>query len=195
MLVEDAAMNDEAGTSSYSSTGGIESADSFNQWYRDVLGVNLSRRVPLKLMRQPDGSYVFDDTQDPRYVKRGGFFPIDDQLLGNPGGGPDHNYHFTMEMHTRFTYDADGDQFFRFVGDDDVWVYIDGKLAIDLGGVYDANEQFVDLRRMGLEDGETYTLDFFFAERHRTESNFRIETNLELESAGPRLPAITMPFD
>ncbi|MBT4523332.1 MAG: fibro-slime family protein, partial [Phycisphaerae bacterium] len=34
-----------------------------------------------------------------------------------------------------------------------------------------------------LEDGESYTLDFFFAERHRTQSNFRFQTNLLLEDA------------
>ena len=38
---------------------------------------------------------------------------------------------------------------------------------------------------LGLEDGETYDLDFFFAERHRTQSNFRIVTNLPLESVPP----------
>jgi hypothetical protein len=48
---------------------------------------------------------------------------------------------------------------------------------------------------MGLEDGESYTLDFFFAERHRTQSNFRIATNLLLETAGPVLPTMTMAFD
>jgi hypothetical protein len=35
-----------------------------------------------------------------------------------------------------------------------------------------------------LSDGETYPIDFFFAERHRTQSNFRIETTLEMENEG-----------
>ena len=64
---------------------------------------------------------------------------------------------------------------------------------IDLGGVHAAHDQFVDLNRLGLTDGESYPLDFFFAERHRTQSNFRIQTNLLL--ATPTLPTITSGFD
>jgi fibro-slime domain-containing protein len=51
----------------------------------------------------------------------------------------------------------------------------------------------VDLNRLGLTDGESYPLDFFFAERHRTQSNFRIQTNLLL--ATPTLPTINSGFD
>ncbi|MHC4589343.1 MAG: fibro-slime domain-containing protein, partial [Planctomycetota bacterium] len=114
-----------------------------------------------------------------------GFFPLEDQLYGNPGGWPDRNFHFTFELHGEFVYDADGGQIFKFVGDDDVWVFINDELVIDLGGVHSAVEQYIDLDRMGLEDGETYDLAFFFAERHRTQSNFRIVTNLPLESVVP----------
>ncbi|NNF42263.1 MAG: fibro-slime domain-containing protein [Phycisphaerales bacterium] len=186
--------DDDGGTLGVSSDGGVDSAASFNQWFRDTPGVNLSKPLTLEFHRQDDGTYVFDDKDDPTYADRGGFFPIEDELFGNPGGHPDRNFHFTFELHTTFTYDDAADQVFRFVGDDDVWVYIDGKLAIDLGGVHSAREQFVDLDRMGLEDGKTYNLDFFFAERHRTQSNFRIETNLELEAADKPM-MMTMAFD
>lgn len=171
---------DQEGSRGYSSQGGIQSAESFNQWYRDVPGVNMSKHLTLALVRQSDGSYVFDDKSDPQYSNLGGFFPIEDELFGNPGGSPDRNFHFTFELHTEFTYDADGNQVFKFVGDDDVWVFIDNKLVIDLGGVHSATSQYVELDRLGLTDGEDYSLDFFFAERHRTQSNFRIQTNLKL---------------
>ena len=144
--------------------------------------MNISQRLTLTLVRQENGHYVFDDKLDPKYQDLGGFFPIEDQLFGNPGGRPDRNFHFTVEMHMDFEYDADGDQFFKFTGDDDVWVFVNGELVIDLGGVHAAHDQYVDLNRLGLADGETYQLDFFFAERHRTQSNFRITTNLPLES-------------
>ncbi len=194
-LVADADLDDDQASLGYADTGAITSADSFHTWYRDVLGLNLSKPLTLSLVKQDDGSYVFDDKDDELYSQLGGFFPIEGDLFGNSGGSPDRNFHFTFELHTEFTYDAAGDQIFRFVGDDDVWVYIDGKLAIDLGGVHSAQEQHIDLNRMGLVDGETYRLDFFFAERHRTQSNFRIETNLKLAPSGPKVPSVTMAFD
>lgn len=189
----DSSRGDIAGRKGAASTGGIRDAASFNQWFRDVPGVNLSRPLTLKLVRNASGSYVFDDEQEQKYRDLGGFFPIDDELFGNPGGRPDHNFHFTFELHTEFTYDASANQVFRFIGDDDVWVFVDGRLVIDIGGVHAAVDQYVELNRLGLVDGETYTLDFFFAERHRTQSNFRIETNLKLENRGR--PTITGGYD
>jgi fibro-slime domain-containing protein len=122
-----------------------------------------------------------------------GFFPIEGDLFGNPGGTPDRNFHFTFELHMEFEYDATVDQFFRFTGDDDVWVFINDRLVIDLGGVHTAKDQYVDLERLDLVHNETYVIDFFFAERHRTASNFRIETNLPVRTFG--LPPVTAVFD
>lgn len=191
----DAEAGDTMGCKGGASTGGIQSADTFNQWFNDVPGMNMSTASGLTLTfwLAEDGSYVFDDKEDPLYSTLGGFFPIEDQLFGNPGGTPDRNFHFTFELHTEFTYDSSRDQKFQFIGDDDVWVYINDQLVIDLGGVHAATEQYVDLNRLDLVDGESYTLDFFFAERHRTQSNFRIVTNLALENV--ELPAITAAFD
>src|SRR5262245_49173907 len=74
---------DQAGSFGSSDSGGIESATTFEQWFTDVPGVNLSAPLTLSFDRQPNGQYVFDDKLDPYYVDLGGFFPIDDQLLGN----------------------------------------------------------------------------------------------------------------
>lgn len=191
--VFDPERGDAPGVLSHADTGAIQSAESFSQWYSDVLGVNVSKSLDIKLILQDNGHYVFDDTLDPHYIPLGGFFPIEDDLLGNPDGSPDRNFHFTFELHMEFEYEADGDQFFKFIGDDDVWVFINDALVIDLGGVHSAHDQYIDMDRLELTDGETYVIDFFFAERHRTQSNFRIETNLPVRTFG--LPSVTAAFD
>lgn len=174
-------------------TGGINGAASFNKWYNDDIAVNVSAPLSLTLTRQSNGTYVFDSNTDPQCVALGGFFPIENQLFGNPGGSPNRNFHFTYELHTKFRYNASANQVFGFRGDDDVFVFINGQLVIDLGGVHGAIEQEVNLNRLGLVDGQEYDLDFFFAERHRTQSNFKITTNIVLQNTV--LPTVSNAFD
>jgi fibro-slime domain-containing protein len=189
----DAGQGDQSENRGVDDSGGIKNRRTFKRWFRDRPRWNMSQTLDLTFNLQADGTYVFDDTVDPQYQALGGFFPIEGQLFGNPGGYPDRNFHFTFELRTEFTYQEGTGQFFRFVGDDDVWVFIDGQLVIDIGGVHSATEQYVDVDRLGLVDGEDYTLDFFFAERHRTQSNFRIVTSLRLDD--PCTPSITAAFD
>lgn len=141
----------------------------FEQWFRDVPGVNQSVFVTLPFQDKGGGLSTYDNSQ---------FFPIDGMLFGNEGHP--HNYHFTFELHTRFLYR--GGEVFHFRGDDDVFTFINGKQVVDLGGIHLPQETTVNLdeqaTRLGLERGKSYDLDFFFAERHQTMSNFRIDTTL-----------------
>jgi len=177
---------DVEGSFGQAGTGGITSARTFAHWFRDVPVYNMSMPLTLTLYRQANGLYVFDDQMDAGYIELGGFFPIDDQLFGNtPGHGnphDQHNFHFSFEVHGQFQYDAAAGQSFKFEGTDSVWLYIDGHLVNDLIGVHASHDQYVDVDRLDLDDGESYQLDFFFAQRYEPQSHFRIETNLLLES-------------
>jgi len=146
----------------------------FDQWYRDVSGVN--QPFPFSFTLTKNGNvYTYDNAQ---------FFPIDGQGFGNEGNS--HNFHFTFELHTEFLYQ--GGEVFTFTGDDDLWTFINDQLAIDLGGVHPSQSGSVDLdsiaQSFGLEKGKTYPLDVFQAERHTSESHFRIDTSLVFVSCG-----------
>ncbi|HEX3761332.1 MAG TPA: DUF4215 domain-containing protein [Kofleriaceae bacterium] len=118
------------------------------------------------------------------------FFPVDS--LGwnaaNSGQTPQtdraddnqlHNFAFTSELHYPFTYDATKQPTFDFTGDDDVWVYINGHLAVDLGGIHAATNGSVTLDatnagRFSLVNGKMYAIDMFQAERHTSASTYKL---------------------
>jgi fibro-slime domain-containing protein len=163
----------------------------FPSWFRDVPGVNVTRDYYLEFVESTTtpGIWVFD---------RAPFLPIDDGpgcpfmpqtpcLLGNSRNYPTHNYALTLEFHTRFVYRAGAS--FLFAGDDDVWVFVNGSLAVDLGGIHQRTEARLNLDSIsGLVVGQEYNLDFFWAERHVTQSNFRIETTLDLINCSIDVP-------
>lgn len=163
-------LNDTAGTYGSAGGGAITDAESFDQWFRDELGTNQSTGHSIALQRDPEGVYEYMTDN---------FFPIDGQLQGN--GGDSHNNYFTYTIAASFTYNQCTDQFFEFESNDDAWVFIDDKLAIDIGGVATPSRQYVAMDRLGLVDGQEYVLNFYFAHRRDAATAlFEMRTNLVL---------------
>lgn len=149
-----------------------------------------------------------------------GFFPFNTPISGNvnnnatladskPGKEDTKvNYGFGMRLGIPFTIsDKTEDTVFRFSGDDDLWVYVDGKLALDVGGAhgratgsinFTTGEVNVDnpykVTDTGIEKAtassvqdwiknldrsKTHTLSVFYMERGLYDSNLMIDFNLD----------------
>lgn len=150
----------------------------FAQWYLDTDMVNKPVVGTLDFFRYPSGEQVFHAPN---------FFPVDN--LGWVAAGaeahrtnyefppPGHNYSFTSE--TRFWFEYKGTERFTFQGDDDVWVFINRRLAVDMGGLHATESNSLILNaplaaQLGLTPGGIYEVAVFHAERRTSRSWYHI---------------------
>ncbi|GBG34825.1 Protein psiG, partial [Hondaea fermentalgiana] len=203
--------NDRCGKAISGSYYTLSNVSYFDSWYNDNAKYNkrLGRKIVLTY-RDTDDWYEYD-AADSEYDGDGSlsnpessqpyFTPLQDydsldqttySMEEAPAwphsyfisGTSTSTYHakfwYTTEIQTYFEYR--GGERFRFDGDDDVWVFINDYLVVDLGGYHPSRTGYVDVDdikdQANLTLGETYSFSMFHAERHTDESNFKITTTL-----------------
>jgi fibro-slime domain-containing protein len=145
----------------------------FDDWFRDDAAVSLSLPGLVLLERVGnDDKYQFDGGETFTPLTGKGW---DEQ--GKEGLSDGKNFGFTTVLRYFFVYR--GDEVFDFSGDDDVWVFINGKLAVDIGGLHPKQTKSVTLgvvksQQLELTPGQVYELALFHAERRPGQSNFKL---------------------
>lgn len=155
-----------------SSNGWTTNATDFSSWFRDSdYGKTVLDTLTLTETPPGSGTFVFAATE---------FFPLDGRGWNDvPIDGSAHNYSFTSELHYWFQWS--GGEVLTFFGDDDVWVFVNKKLAVDIGGIHGPITQSVTLDDatntqlgLGLVQGSVYEIAVFQAERHVTGSQYEL---------------------
>lgn len=147
-------------------------------------------------------------------VNGGEFFVVDDatELPMRYGSadpkladskGQSHNFLYSLKSSSKFVYQKGGHQYFYFAGDDDVYVFVNGHLYIDLGGAHVPLDGEIDLDDIanqhpeyGIQSGKVVSLDLFYLERHTDQANFYAKMNFKLanDTVDFHLPYDTIPY-
>lgn len=200
---------------SYPNNNGCPNCCQSNQYMDEWFKPNPSGNLPTNKVHQ--GKIEFCRTNAVQGIfeaQSNSFFPLTDITPRPQVNGVEEellltkNFGFTMTFERKFTYLGPqmDDQVFTFRGDDDVWVYLNGVLIIDIGGIHSAISDSITLKNAIakvnaayptklVQPLDTLTLNFFFAERHTGASNFQIITGFPIvtpQVTPTQLPPVTI---
>ena len=140
-------------------------------------------------------------TTNSPYLKDDGVSNMNAQ---DPDTYQNRNYNYVLVSNGEFQYSYDDELFFNFEGDDDVYLFINGQLVLDIGGAHaitgfeiNLNDYVDDARAavasgnytardqaLALVEGGIYDFDFYYMERHGWGSNMRLVTNIRVVEKG-----------
>lgn len=191
-------------------------------WYFDSADTTLAMRTDKK-----SGSYYLKDVGNKDWSKNVnsssktdntyGFFPFNETAKACSASNYNYGFGTKLEFKFRLTDDGtvvgtDGKEYpikFNFSGDDDVWVYVDGKLALDVGGAHGKVTGHIDFKNkiatvsntkksqnesskegapttssfeIKGSNSDEHTLTMFYMERGMWESNMKVSFNFPDEN-------------
>ncbi len=189
------------------SLGKVDAKDLFYYAYdANNPGEGITTRYPFLPVTDAEGTYA-GETES--------YYFLDDGFRSNASefdSYANRNYNYVLASNGEFVYNQTDDLFFEFEGDDDVYLFINDQLVLDLGGAHPiskasfkvndyvkwaqsvlenpadyTSEEVARAHALDLEDGEIVKFDFFYMERHGYGANMRIMTNMHITDPDMRV--------